>query len=46
MNDNRQFERSARTWLEIGPTAAPDHVVENALLAIESTSQERDLRLP
>jgi Tol biopolymer transport system component len=46
MNDDRKFERSARTWLEIGPTDAPDHVVEDALLAIETTSQERDLRLP
>jgi Tol biopolymer transport system component len=46
MSDDRMFERDARAWLELGPTDAPDHVVENALLAIESTSQERDLRIP
>jgi hypothetical protein len=46
MSDDRQFERIARAWLELGPTDAPDHVVEDALLTIESTSQERDLRIP
>ena len=46
MSDDRKFERSARTWLEIGPTDPPERVIENALLAIETTSQERDLRLP
>jgi Tol biopolymer transport system component len=46
MSDDRQFERTARAWLELGPTNAPDHVVENALLSIESTRQERDLRIP
>lgn len=46
MSDNRKFERSARTWLEIGPTDPPERVIENALLAIETTSQERDIRFP
>ena len=46
MSDDRQFERTARAWLELGPTDAPDRVVENALLSIESTPQERDLRIP
>ena len=46
MSDDRRFERLARTWLELGPTDPPDHVVEAALLAIESTPQERDLRIP
>jgi hypothetical protein len=46
MSDDRQFERTARAWLELGPTKAPDHTVESALLSIESTSQERDLRIP
>ncbi len=46
MSDDRKFERNARAWLELGPTDAPDRVVEDALLAIETTSQERDLRLP
>jgi hypothetical protein len=46
MSDDRQFERTARAWLELGPTDAPDHAVENALLTIEMTSQERDLQIP
>jgi hypothetical protein len=46
MSDDRQLERTARAWLELGPTDAPDHAVEAALLTIESTSQERDLRIP
>jgi Tol biopolymer transport system component len=46
MSEDRQFERTARAWLELGPTEAPDQVVETALLTIESTDQERDLRIP
>jgi hypothetical protein len=46
MNDDRSLERAARTWIEVGPTEAPEHAVERALLLIESTSQERDLRIP
>jgi hypothetical protein len=46
MSDDRTFERNARAWLELGPTDAPDRVVEVALLEIESTPQERDLRIP
>jgi hypothetical protein len=46
MNDDRSLERAARSWLEDGPTQAPDRVVEAALLHIETTSQERDLRVP
>lgn len=46
MSDDRTFERNARAWLELGPTDAPDRVVEDALLTIETTSQERDLRIP
>jgi hypothetical protein len=44
MSDDRTFERNARAWLELGPTDAPDPVVESALLAIEQITQERDLR--
>jgi sugar lactone lactonase YvrE len=43
MTDDRLLERAARSWIEIGPTRAPDRAVEAALLRIESTSQERDL---
>jgi len=46
MSDDRSFERKTRAWLELGPTDAPDQAVEAALLTIESTRQERDLRIP
>jgi hypothetical protein len=42
MTDDRLLERAARTWLEEGPTRAPDHAVQVALERIERTSQERD----
>lgn len=42
MTDDRSLERAARSWLEDGPTEAPDHAVEAALLTIQSTTQERD----
>jgi len=41
MTDDRSLERVARTWLEIGPTQAPDRPVEAALALIEHTAQER-----
>ena len=46
MSDDRTIERGARAWLELGPTLAPDHAVEAALRTIDTTSQERDLRIP
>jgi hypothetical protein len=46
MTDDRSLERAARSWLEAGPTQAPDRAVEAALLRIETTSQERVLRFP
>jgi Tol biopolymer transport system component len=46
MTDDRSLERAARSWLETGPTQAPDRVVDVALLRIETTTQERDLRIP
>ena len=46
MTDDNAFDRVARDWLEIGPVDAPDRVVGSALLEIETTSQERDLRIP
>ena len=46
MNDDRSLERAARSWLEAGPTKAPDRAVDAALLRIETTPQERDLRIP
>ena len=46
MTDDRSLERAARSWLEIGPTEAPDRAMEAALLRIQTTPQERDLRIP
>jgi hypothetical protein len=46
MNDDRSLERAARTFIEAGPTHAPDRAVEAALRRIETTSQERDLGIP
>ena len=45
MTDDRSLERVARSWLELGPTEAPDHAVDAALLRIQTTSQERDWRV-
>ena len=44
--DDRSLERAARSWLESGPTRAPDRAVEAALLRVQSTHQDRDLRVP
>ena len=46
MSDDRRFERAARDWLELGPAEAPDRTVQAALVQIDSTIQERDLRIP
>jgi len=46
MNDDRTLERAARSFIEVGPTRAPEHAIDEALLRIESTPQERALRLP
>ena len=46
MTDDRSLERAARSWIEAGPTQAPDRAVEAALLRIETTPQIRDLRIP
>jgi len=46
MNDDRTLERAARSWLELGPTQAPDRAVDAALSRIQTTRQERGLSLP
>jgi Tol biopolymer transport system component len=46
MTDDRSLERAARSWIEAGPVRAPDHVVDAALFRIQTTSQERGLRVP
>ena len=42
MTDDRSLERAARSWIEVGPTRAPDHAVDAALARIQTTPQERD----
>jgi hypothetical protein len=42
MTDERSLERAARSWIEVGPTAAPPHVVDAVLDLIAHTPQERD----
>jgi len=44
MTDDRSLERAARSWLDEGPTQAPDRAVEAALAQIDTTNQERALR--
>jgi hypothetical protein len=46
MTDDRTLERAARSWLEEGPTQAPDRAVDAALSRIQTTRQERGLTLP
>jgi hypothetical protein len=46
MTDDRSLERAARSFIEAGPTRAPERAVEAALHQIETTSQERGLRVP
>ena len=46
MTDDRSLERAARSLIEAGPTRAPERAVEAALSRIQTTSQERGLRVP
>ena len=46
MNDDRTLERAARSWLDAGPTEAPDRAVDAALARIQTTRQERDVPIP
>lgn len=46
MTDDRSLERAARSWVEEGPSRAPDYAVAAALARIQTTPQERDLRIP
>ena len=46
MTDDRSLERAARSWLEEGPTRAPDDPVTAALARIQTIPQERDHRIP
>ena len=44
--NDRSLERAARSWLEEGPTRAPDRAVEAALARIQTTRQERGPAIP
>jgi hypothetical protein len=46
MTDDRSLERAARSFIEAGPTQAPDRAVEAALLRVQTTKQERDWHVP
>jgi hypothetical protein len=46
MTDDQAYERAASEWLESGSDRTPPWVVDAVLLAIRSTPQERDLRVP
>jgi hypothetical protein len=46
MTDDRSLERAARSWIDAGPTRAPERVIEGALLKVQTTGQERELRIP
>lgn len=47
MTDERDFDRLARAWLELGPDEAPDRAVAAVLQAAETTPQvRRPLRWP
>lgn len=43
---DRSFERAVSDWLDDGVDRTPKHAVEGVLLAIKTTPQERDLRIP
>ena len=43
---DRAFERAVSDWLDDGIDRMPKHAVEGVLLAVKTTPQERDLRIP
>ena len=46
MNDDQLFERAVDDWLDAGSDRTPRPAVDAVLLAIRTTPQERDLRIP
>jgi hypothetical protein len=46
MNDDRAFERAVDDWLARGSDRTPRPTVDAVLLAIKTTPQEPDLRIP
>jgi hypothetical protein len=43
---DRLFERAVRDWLDDGSDRTPRHSIDGVLLAIKTTPQQRDLRIP
>ena len=46
MNTDRDFERVTGEWLDAGSDSTPSHVIDAVLLAVRTTPQERDFRIP
>jgi hypothetical protein len=46
MNDERGFDRAVTRLMDGGSDATPPEVIDAVLLAVRSTPQERDLRVP
>lgn len=46
MNDKRDFDRAVDRWLDEGSDATRPEVIDAVLLAVRSTPQERDFRVP
>ena len=46
MNGDRAFERATRDWLEDVIDRTPASTIQAVLLAVRTTPQERDLRIP
>ena len=46
MSDDAAFERATSDWLEAGIDRTPPEVLDAVLLAVRTTPQERDLRIP
>jgi hypothetical protein len=46
MNDDQTFERAMLEWLDAGSDRTPRPAVDAVLLAVKTTPQERDLRIP
>ena len=46
MNDDRAFERATRDWLEAGSDRTSPATIDAVLLAVRTTTQERDPGIP
>ena len=46
MNDDQAFERATREFMEVGSDRTSAATVDAVLLAVRTTPQERDLRIP